>query len=125
MKPETAQEVNNVSHNNSLGAKTVCGLHPTGEEAHPVLRAAADACDISLEQLCSEQQTRRVALARHIACQILTDDGVSASEVGRIVGRDHNTVSSALRRIHGLVERNAYGASDKLKRARTILGRAP
>lgn len=73
-----------------------------------ILRAVAELGDVSVAQLASPQRARGLTEVRHIAVWCLWRiTRRSATEIGRVLQRDHSTVLHALRRAPELMAQRA------------------
>lgn len=88
-----------------------------------ILRAAAEAFDVSVPALCSESRTREVAYARQAAAYLLHQQvpGISLTTIGRTLGhRHHTTIMHALAVVPERAERDPLFA-EALREAEAAL----
>lgn len=72
-----------------------------------VLPIAADAFEIAVEEILGRAQPQRIARARHAFVYVArTALAESYPRIGRVLGRDHTTVISSLRRAEALIVRD-------------------
>lgn len=69
------------------------GLGPTARAA---INAAAEAYELTVEDVLSRKRAQEYVLARRMAMGILHGHGWTLSRIGRIWGMDHTTVRYAL-----------------------------
>jgi hypothetical protein len=70
-----------------------------GEETYDLVKAIAAEFGTTADHILGTTRRVDVARARHVLCWLLHTDGVSLSEIGRRIGRDHTTVHHAVRRV--------------------------
>lgn len=75
-------------------------------------RVVCDKFGVSREELFGYMRPAHVARARHCLYALMVRTGLSASETGRLLGRDHGTV------LHGVKSWRNYIETDKSMRAR-------
>lgn len=74
-------------------------------QAEPILQAAADAFGVTRDDIDSTDRHQTVFLARAVAMTLVRELlKMSYPEIGRLFGKDHTTVMSAIRRVDQLLE---------------------
>jgi chromosomal replication initiator protein len=85
-------------------------LLPRGRKLHPeqIIKAVADAYELSSERLIGRDRSREVALPRQIAMYLMRKEAnVSLPQIGAVLGgRDHTTVMYGCDKIADLLERD-------------------
>lgn len=69
------------------------------EEAEIIRDIVCREAGVTVEELLSPLRFRDLVVARQVLCRLLTDRGLSSSQVGRLIGRDHATVLWSLMRV--------------------------
>ncbi len=69
------------------------------EEAERIRDVVCREAGVTVEELLSPLRFRDLVVARQVLCYMLTRRGLSLSQAGRWVGRDHATVLWSLRRV--------------------------
>ena len=67
-------------------------------EGHEVLREVAEACAVPVEEITGRGVDPRLVAARAQVAEQLRARGWSYPRIGRLLGRDHSTVMSYMRR---------------------------
>ena len=77
-----------------------------------VIRTICQAYSVSKDHLISKKRTRHIAAARQIAMFLLyTDSCLSITEIGRILQRNHSTVSHAIKKMTALITEDSQFSS--------------
>lgn len=63
-----------------------------------VIADVARRTDVTVKDIKSRDRTARVVLARDLACFIGFERGITLSQMGRALNRDHSTIASAVER---------------------------
>jgi chromosomal replication initiation ATPase DnaA len=74
---------------------------------------------VSLARMLGAERTARVAGARHRLFAAMWRAGFSLTEIGQLLGRDHSTVISAIRKTVGAEQYKTAQVDRALARART------
>jgi chromosomal replication initiator protein len=87
--------------------------------ADVVLLVVCKRFDVTLVQLRSTDRTRQFVHARHVAAWLLRQRGLNLSEIGRALGKDHSTISAALKKIEWEMAKDprVAAALDEIRRA--------
>ena len=72
--------------------------------------AVAEAHGLTVDDLTGRDQTDEVTAARHEAMRLLRDDGLSYTQIGLLLHRDHSTVMAA---VHGHKKRPPVSSKDR------------
>jgi chromosomal replication initiation ATPase DnaA len=83
-------------------------------EGERALKLCAEMTDISVAQILGAQQSRRVVYARWTVVIALHRRGWSASNIGRLLNRDHTTILYALREAPFQVNRQGRDLEQRL-----------
>lgn len=84
---------------------------PQRGEVQPdmVVRAVADAFNLSVDRLLSSERSREVAVPRQIAMYLMRETNLSLPKIGQVLGgRDHTTVMYACEKVADLLERDDF-----------------
>lgn len=69
------------------------------EEAEIIRDIVCREAGVTVEELTCPLRYREYVVARQVLCYMLTSRGLSSSQVGRLIGRDHTSVLWSLRRV--------------------------
>lgn len=72
---------------------------PGGSWTQRILAVAAEAFDVTADDLTGRSKDSDVVQARHVATWLLREAGRSYPEIGRVLGRDHSTAMNGVRRV--------------------------
>ncbi len=66
-----------------------------------VMSAVVDYYGITLKDLIGRKRSQKLAAARQTTIQVMSSElGMGVTDIGKAIGRDHSTVSLALKRLH-------------------------
>lgn len=63
------------------------------------LEAAADLYDVTIDDITGRSRVARIVRARHVACWLMRQHGMTLQEIGAAVGRDHSTAIASVRAV--------------------------
>lgn len=69
------------------------------EEAEIIRDIVCREAGITVDELTGPLRYREYVVARQVLCRLLTDRGLSSTQVGRLIGRDHASVLWSLMRV--------------------------